>query len=160
MTDMRNIETLPSGAFRVRFQVGERVVANTYRSVEKAVERRDEIRRRLDDGTLVHKNDVLGTNHSVCGVAPIRVWPAATGVYFCAVPGIAQVKIGWAANIRRRLNELACGAPVLVLLGHQQGVRSDELALHDRFVAYRMRREWFRLEGEVLAYVKDIRRAL
>jgi hypothetical protein len=75
-------------------------------------------------------------------------------VYFVEAVGLSAVKIGAAANIRRRIGQLQIGCPAeLRILFHEEGGKVREQELHRTFGAQRIRGDWFRLEGQVAEYV-------
>ncbi|MCX4581352.1 GIY-YIG nuclease family protein [Streptomyces sp. NBC_01571] len=54
------------------------------------------------------------------------------------------MKIGTASDVAARLRDLQCGSPVrLHVMWQTRGGRDLELALHQRFSAYRVHGEWF-----------------
>ena len=80
-------------------------------------------------------------------------------VYFAVAEGAPFVKIGWAKNPAVRLGELQTACPFrLTLAAFVPGTVADERACHRRFAALRVRPngEWFRLEGELAAYIKTL----
>jgi hypothetical protein len=83
------------------------------------------------------------------GVIPIVLAPPTPGIYFAWCTDIAdRVKIGWSSNVRRRIRHLQTGLPgTLYLLHLEPGSKADELAIHHRFAAYRVRGEWFKSEA-------------
>jgi hypothetical protein len=75
-------------------------------------------------------------------------------VYFISTDNPATVKIGFSANFKHRLRSLRTASPVeprvhLTIDGDKR--LEDEL--HERFRADHIRREWFRLSGEVAAFI-------
>ncbi len=79
-------------------------------------------------------------------------------VYFIQVNGERLVKIGSALCPESRLSELqTASAKPLLLLGSVPGGRKFEKELHRRFDALRIRSdgEWFKLEGDLLAFIRD-----
>lgn len=71
------------------------------------------------------------------------------------------IKIGFTSKLSlwTRLKTLQSANHIeLVLLGYLHGTDSDELALHRRFQELHIRGEWFRAEGELLDFVKTVRR--
>ena len=81
-------------------------------------------------------------------------------VYFIASEDLASVKIGYTKeDPDKRLKALQTGNPdVLILLASVEGETSLERELHSRFRELHVRGEWFRLEGELEAYI-DRRRS-
>ena len=76
-------------------------------------------------------------------------------VYFIAREG--HVKIGWSQDVDRRLSELQIGsATALSLRGTFPGKLSDESRMHERFSEFRESGEWFRLEGELAEFVRNL----
>lgn len=85
--------------------------------------------------------------------------PCTPGVY--AIQGDGPfVKIGRASNIRQRLGDLQIGRAqplgLLAVLSHDP---KKEHAFHHELRAWRVRGEWFRLEGEVLTMLQAYRGA-
>ncbi len=69
------------------------------------------------------------------------------------------VKIGSAGNVRRRLNGLqSSNHERMVILRVLEGGVAEEAALHKRFVAHRIVREWYTFTEEMLSDLglKDI----
>lgn len=78
-------------------------------------------------------------------------------IYVVQQQGREFVKIGFTSrDVASRVAELRTGSVEdLVLLFAMGGSRTDEKRLHRRFAQYRVRRsgEWFRLQGELAAWV-------
>jgi hypothetical protein len=75
-------------------------------------------------------------------------------IYVLLAPVHGAVKIGYAADVSKRVGELQCGSPeVLKLLVDFPGNIPDERALHSRFAHLRIRGEWFRYGDELSAFV-------
>lgn len=67
------------------------------------------------------------------------------------------VKIGFTDCIRHRLGELQVGNhEKLHLIAWIDGDRELEAEMHERFRAYQIRGEWFRLEGGLREFVKQL----
>lgn len=65
-----------------------------------------------------------------------------------------QVKIGWSTNPLRRLGAIRTGCPVdATLLGIVAATRAQEREVQTLMDPWRIRAEWFRLEGPVVAFV-------
>lgn len=77
-------------------------------------------------------------------------------VYFVLDAERAEIKIGYSANVARRLQALRLErGPALELLGTTQGGRTFENLLHKRFAPYRRSgREWF--STEIVAEVAEL----
>lgn len=75
-------------------------------------------------------------------------------VYFLGCNG--KVKIGTTTDLPRRHNDLSMGNPDLTLLATILGGHREERELHERFREYRVRGEWFRLEGKLAEYVASL----
>lgn len=85
--------------------------------------------------------------------------PAAPGVYAIQADG-PFVKIGRADNIRQRMGELQIGqVSPLGLLAVLSTDPRKERSFHHELRHWRVRGEWFRLEGEVLTMVQTYRGA-
>lgn len=82
-------------------------------------------------------------------------------VYFILNEDSRAIKIGRAKNLEKRMKTLqtASPAPLKLLKSIQvsSGQEAHELeqSLHERFSALRLWGEWFRAEGELLAYVEQ-----
>lgn len=76
-------------------------------------------------------------------------------VYFIAAKATNSVKIGFTAlNPDRRLRAMQTGnADELTLLGWYDGTIDDEQRWHSRFAEYRIRGEWFRLDGLMADFI-------
>ena len=87
-----------------------------------------------------------------------------TWVYFAEREGF--VKIGWSANVAKRVSDLAAGGQMpegmtagpLTLLATMPGGRPEERALHDRFDHLRLdpRREWFLFDGDLVQFLAEL----
>ncbi len=77
-------------------------------------------------------------------------------VYFVQVSGHPLVKIGRThVGIESRMSGLQAGNPFeLLLLGVIPGLPSLEKELHHQFAALHHHLEWFRLETEILEFIK------
>lgn len=73
-----------------------------------------------------------------------------SGVYFVGDAGL--VKIGWSNDIGARLRNMETGrATSLEFFGViEDAGREIEAEFHSTYAAYRVRGEWFRLEGRLL----------
>ena len=68
------------------------------------------------------------------------------------------VKIGCAARPADRLATIQLHSPVPSrLLAQWPGKIADEHALHARFSAHRSHNEWFRIDGDLLTFVAEVR---
>lgn len=75
-------------------------------------------------------------------------------IYFVQSIKGGPVKIGWANNVERRLQELQTGSPVpLQLLGTMRGKASAEFELHRQFNEERSHGEWFVLSPRLEAFL-------
>lgn len=75
-------------------------------------------------------------------------------VYFMRYGTSDRVKIGYTKRMNKRLCGLESGTPEnLHLLATVTGGRAQETRLHKRFAAYRIRGEWYKLEGKLAEYV-------
>lgn len=79
--------------------------------------------------------------------------PFNTTVYFVRAHDF--VKIGWTTCLSMRLDAMSTTMPFEpeVIL-EIEGGRALEQELHEKFAPYRHRREWFRYEGELKAWVE------
>lgn len=68
-----------------------------------------------------------------------------------------HVKIGTSCRLNTRLSTLRTSTPhPLVLIGVIDGDTKVESAMHQRFAKYRVRGEWFKLEGALAKYVAKL----
>jgi predicted transcriptional regulator len=90
---------------------------------------------------------------------PAPVVPLTRGaVYFAQVRGRADsaIKIGWSADVRRRLDDLATASPEpLTIIAALPGGRDLEARMHARFAAHRGQGEWFEA-APVLSYLATL----
>ena len=92
---------------------------------------------------------------------PEVVAPVEPAVYFAAVRrhGGVSVKIGFARDVKRRLQQLqVCLPSPLVLLAWRPGGRGEEREEHEKWESLRERGEWFRLEGDLKVHMESLRR--
>lgn len=86
--------------------------------------------------------------------------PAFKGwVYVFQIRGFDLAKIGYSTDPTRRRIELEYGSGLqggLVELLRFPGDRRLELSLHKRFAEVRLYGEWFRLSGEVEAWIAEM----
>ena len=78
-------------------------------------------------------------------------------VYFLKNGVRGQVKIGFTEGLKGRLSSLQGATPEAVtVIGTIPGTRKTEMRMHKKFGAQRInpRREWFRIEGELAAFLK------
>lgn len=85
--------------------------------------------------------------------APDRGTATATGRVYFAQAGY-RMKIGWSANVARRLRHLEKQVEPLpiVCVGSVPGTRSDESAFHYRFAELRDCGEWFHLREPLVRF--------
>lgn len=108
----------------------------------------------VNDSSEWHRNP-KPLPHVLAALATLAA--AKPQVYFIVAD--CFVKIGWTVDARKRLKELQTGCPFpMELRALLPGGVREETALHQRFKAYRIRRgnEWFRLEGDLAAYLESI----
>lgn len=80
-----------------------------------------------------------------------------TGFVYAIVAG-SRVKIGWSTNPRRRVQGLKTGsAGHCNLVGFVPGTKAQEAELHALLSPWRVRREWFRVDGPVAHFVRAVR---
>jgi hypothetical protein len=80
-------------------------------------------------------------------------------VYFLKNGKRKQIKIGFGVDLNSRIETLRASSPeTLQVLATIPGDRATEGELHRRFAKYRIRREWFKLEGELAEYVAGLRK--
>ena len=65
------------------------------------------------------------------------------------------IKIGYSTDPRGRLSNLRVASPLeITVLRVIEGTVADERELHNKFVAHRVRGEWFKCEGELAAWIE------
>lgn len=86
-----------------------------------------------------------------------RSRPVKPEVYFVLQRGTPSLKIGFTTDLGIRLSHLQISSPHdLICLGTiHDPERNLEEELHRRFFEYRVRGEWFRMEGELFQFIKD-----
>ena len=78
-------------------------------------------------------------------------------IYFVQGESTRLIKIGFATDVQRRLNEIRTGSPdILVLLAAAEGGRNEEYALHRKFIDIRHHGEWFSPEKPLLDFIHFI----
>jgi hypothetical protein len=83
-----------------------------------------------------------------------------TTVYFVRARTTGLVKIGCTSNLDGRVKELkSMSGDVLDLLGTEPGGIARERELHRQFSDHRKHGEWFAPAAELLAYIKQLKRA-
>lgn len=66
------------------------------------------------------------------------------------------VKIGFAADVEKRLRALRTACPMpLTVIAEIKGTMVTEQKLHRRFAGHRAEGEWFRREGSVAKWIKE-----
>lgn len=80
-------------------------------------------------------------------------------VYFVLADDLGLVKIGYADNVRTRLDTLRGMSPVgLTLLARIKGDQVFERSLHKKFAHLKDHGEWFRYTMEMHAYLNSVKR--
>lgn len=83
--------------------------------------------------------------------------PRVRHVYFIQRGKKREVKIGSAYDVGSRFSSLKTSSPDdLRLIGSVAGDAKTEDELHKRFEKYWIRREWFRLEGDLAAFIRQL----
>lgn len=125
------------------------------------------LRRRIRDGeiervTVFGRPRVLREEIMKFCAPPTPVFPRKTVVkrrdpeFVYVIRSGAYVKIGAATDITSRRNALQSGSPEkLNILAKLAGGFDLEKRLHERFLKQRHRREWFREEGELAAWIAE-----
>ena len=89
-------------------------------------------------------------------MAPATAVTAKQPGYVYFIQSGDHIKIGYAINVVKRMDELQIGNPeALRLLGVMAGKPSDERALHRRFNSDRVKGEWFRSSGNLIAFIES-----
>lgn len=80
-------------------------------------------------------------------------------IYVIEAAGSDCVKIGFSRDTASfRLSQLQTGCPFeLVVLGSMPGTQADEKSIHHQFRKYRIRGEWFRVEGPISEFIENVR---
>lgn len=80
-----------------------------------------------------------------------------SGVYFIRRGDSGPVKIGFSANVRKRIRSLQTGsAEPLKLLAVAEGGEQTERFLHEQFARHRLEGEWFSPDASLLALIADL----
>lgn len=78
-------------------------------------------------------------------------------IYFIRANGKGPVKIGFAGSLKLRLSGLQTSHhQKLRLVAAIEGTPAHEKLLHRKFMDYRMKGEWFKVEGELLKYLDTL----
>lgn len=79
-------------------------------------------------------------------------------IYYIGSGASGPIKIGWASNPWRRLNELQTGNPEeLQMLALEPGVVAMEALRHTMFAADRLRGEWFAPSEALARWIAQVR---
>jgi hypothetical protein len=88
----------------------------------------------------------------------VRIEESATWVYFIQDVQADAIKIGFSKNVSNRVAALQTSTTSpLKLLVCVPGGRKTEKELHEKFVQFHIRGEWFRSAPELLQYVETLR---
>jgi hypothetical protein len=80
-----------------------------------------------------------------------------SAVYFIQCGQGGPIKIGISDDLPRRLSKMQADCPFeMIVLGIMPGGVEEEMALHERFSAFRIRGEWFWPARELANYVSDL----
>lgn len=89
---------------------------------------------------------------------PIRVPDREPVVYFVKSVATGLVKIGFSADLHRRMKSLQTGsAEILELIAVMPGSPCDEKSLHSRFAKLRRHHEWFATDELMEALINELR---
>lgn len=105
--------------------------------------------------------ETLGANPEPANETAAEVRPPAQYVYFmqCNAPD-GPIKIGWSANVERRLSSVRmdCPYPIVMIasIPTDNGAR-DEARLHRHFSPAHIRGEWFEATHELLEFATRAR---
>lgn len=78
-------------------------------------------------------------------------------VYFLRIKGTDEVKIGYSRRLNSRISDLSIAhSKELELIATVSGGVEAEGRLHRRFHRYRIRGEWYRIEGKLAEYIKKL----
>lgn len=80
-------------------------------------------------------------------------------VYYVRAPSPKLVKIGFAADARKRFSKMQTdSAYLLILAAVEDGGREVEAERHEQFKSFWFRGEWFRDEGELASHIDALPR--
>lgn len=80
-----------------------------------------------------------------------------SNIYFVTAEGTNFLKIGYATDVASRIDQIRAGCPYpMRVIASIPGTKQDEHQLHLRFRQFHNHNEWFRLEGDLLAYVDSL----
>lgn len=83
--------------------------------------------------------------------------PVKGHVYFIQAQRSLAIKIGFAVDISKRLDQLqTANAEELTVVGSTPGTVLDEKALHRRFATSHIRGEWFMATSELTSYIQEV----
>ncbi len=83
--------------------------------------------------------------------------PLFSGMIYFIRSGKDTIKIGYTADLKKRFKSLqAASAETLKIVGKIYGTQANEKELHKQFAHLRLHGEWFRLNSELLAYIKGL----
>ena len=81
----------------------------------------------------------------------------ASWVYFIEAPKVQLIKIGFTADVPKRLTSLQTMSPIsLRLRGSFSGTRNDEHQLHEQFKHLRTHGEWFRSDPSLIGTIQAL----
>lgn len=130
-------------------------------TIKDARELLDEELRRASTRTLYSLLGPRRPNDPKAGGRPAKDGrerpPRVRYVYFIQRGRMREVKIGSSYDVESRFGRLkTSSSDDLRLVAVLAGDHTTERTLHKRFKSYHIRREWFRLEGEVSEFIKQI----
>lgn len=130
-------------------------------TIKDARELLDEDLRRASTRTLYSLLGPRRPHDPKAGGRPPRVGreqpPRVRYVYFIQRGRTREVKIGSAYDVDARFSSLRTSSPDdLRLIGVLAGDHTTEKTLHKQFDEYWIRREWFKLEGELAEFIRRL----
>ena len=84
--------------------------------------------------------------------------PLGHVVYFMQAQTGGPIKIGWSADVRRRMESFQPGCPIpLKIILCVRGSIYDEQIIHKKFSRFRLHGEWFEPAAELLQFLDVLR---
>lgn len=145
----------PNGAGSISFYRGRWIARYSYRCS-------DGVRRRksYSAATVEEAEKWLRENiDEGRAIQPRPETPRLGTVYFVQGVDGGLIKIGFATNLKFRVETMQTGSPVILKVLHaiKEVDRSTEIELHERFACYRIRGEWFEPCRELLEYIDQLK---
>lgn len=110
----------------------------------------------MDNLNLQQEYQMERFNKSLERISNVKL-EKSKGKYIYVLKCDKYYKIGIASNINSRLNTLQCGNPFeieVILATRNAKAKELEKALHDAFIEFKHKREWFMLENDFVEKLK------